>query len=38
VLRLDTIGGVAPAGTCDPMTQAVTAVPYSADYLFINSK
>jgi hypothetical protein len=38
VLRLDTIGGVAPTGTCDPMTQAVTAVPYSADYLFINSK
>jgi hypothetical protein len=37
VLRLDTIGGVAPAGTCDPMTQAVTAVPYVADYLFINS-
>ena len=37
ILRLDTIGGVAPAGTCDPATQAVTAVPYSADYLFINS-
>jgi hypothetical protein len=37
ILRLDTIGGVAPAGTCDPSTQAVTAVPYSADYLFINS-
>lgn len=36
ILRLDTIGGVAPAGTCDPATQAVTAVPYSADYLFIN--
>jgi CHRD domain/Protein of unknown function (DUF3455) len=38
VLRLNTIGGVAPAGTCDPMTQPVTAVPYTADYLFINSK
>ena len=30
--RLNTTGGVAPAGTCTP--GATTAVPYSADYFF----
>ncbi|MEV6542392.1 CHRD domain-containing protein [Streptomyces sp. NPDC051665] len=35
VLRLDTAGGVAPAGTCDPATQPTTRVPYTADYLFL---
>ena len=32
VQRLNTTGGVAPAGTCIP--GATTAVPYSADYFF----
>jgi Protein of unknown function (DUF3455) len=32
VQRLNTSGGVAPAGTCTP--GATTAVPYSADYFF----
>jgi hypothetical protein len=36
VMRLDTIGGLAPSGTCDPTTQPMTSVPYSADYLFVN--
>ncbi|MEU4197963.1 CHRD domain-containing protein [Kribbella sp. NPDC026611] len=35
VLRLNTVGGVAPAGSCDPVTQAVASVPYQADYLFL---
>ena len=36
VQRLNTAGGVAPAGTCTP--GARTAVPYTADYLFWRSK
>ena len=32
IQRLNTNGGVAPAGSCTP--GATTAVPYSADYLF----
>ena len=32
IQRLNTAGGVAPAGTCTP--GATTAVPYSADYFF----
>jgi hypothetical protein len=32
IQRLNTTGGVAPAGTCTP--GATTAVPYSADYFF----
>ena len=32
IQRLNTTGGVAPAGTCTP--GATIAVPYSADYLF----
>ncbi|GAA1678492.1 hypothetical protein GCM10009745_22640 [Kribbella yunnanensis] len=35
ILRLNTVGGVAPAGACDPETQAVVSVPYQADYLFL---
>jgi CHRD domain/Protein of unknown function (DUF3455) len=35
VLRLNTVGGVAPAGTCNPHTQPKVGVPYHADYLFV---
>lgn len=35
ILRLNTVGGVAPAGPCDPETQAIATVPYQADYLFL---
>ncbi|MEU9382320.1 CHRD domain-containing protein [Streptomyces sp. NPDC048279] len=33
VLRLNTVGGVAPAGSCTP--GAVVGVPYRADYVFV---
>ncbi|MEU7055075.1 CHRD domain-containing protein [Streptomyces sp. NPDC046197] len=33
ILRLNTVGGVAPTGTCFPGT--VAAVPYQADYVFV---
>jgi hypothetical protein len=36
VLRLNTVGGVAPAGPCDPQATPVVNVPYRADYVFIN--
>lgn len=36
VLRLNTLGGVAPAGTCDPQATPIVDVPYQADYVFIN--
>ena len=36
VLRLNTVGGVAPTGVCDPQATPTVAVPYRADYLFIN--
>jgi hypothetical protein len=36
VLRLNTVGGVAPTGTCDPQTTPIVNVPYQADYVFIN--
>jgi hypothetical protein len=36
VLRLNTVGGVAPAGPCDPQATPIVNVPYQADYLFIN--
>jgi hypothetical protein len=36
VLRLNTAGGVAPAGTCDPQATPIASVPYQADYVFIN--
>ncbi|WTW94979.1 CHRD domain-containing protein [Streptomycetaceae bacterium NBC_01309] len=35
ILRLNTQGGVAPAGTCDPAAQPTVQVPYKADYVFI---
>ena len=36
VLRLNTVGGVAPAGSCDPQATPTVNVPYQADYVFIN--
>ena len=36
VLRLNTVGGVAPTGPCDPQATPIVNVPYQADYLFIN--
>ncbi|MBT2383702.1 CHRD domain-containing protein [Streptomyces sp. ISL-11] len=35
ILRLNTRGGAAPSGSCDPARQPKAAVPYRADYLFI---
>ncbi|MFF7731188.1 CHRD domain-containing protein [Streptomyces sp. NPDC008001] len=35
ILRLNTQGGAAPAGPCDPQRQPKAAVPYRADYVFI---
>ncbi|WP_433257741.1 CHRD domain-containing protein [Streptosporangium sp. CA-135522] len=37
ILRLNTVGGVAPTGKCDPATQPTVAVPYRADYLFVHA-
>jgi hypothetical protein len=34
VQRLDTRGGAAPAGTCDPAADSTVAVPYRARYVF----
>jgi hypothetical protein len=34
VQRLETRGGVAPAGTCDPASDSTVAVPYQARYVF----
>jgi hypothetical protein len=36
VLRLNTLGGVAPAGSCDPQATPIVNVSYQADYVFIN--
>lgn len=36
VLRLNTVGGVAPTGACDPQATPIVNVPYEADYVFIN--
>jgi hypothetical protein len=36
VLRLNTVGGVAPAGACNPQATPTVNVPYQADYVFIN--
>jgi hypothetical protein len=36
VLRLNTLGGVAPTGSCDPQATPIVNVPYQADYVFIN--
>ncbi|MFJ4633975.1 CHRD domain-containing protein [Streptomyces sp. NPDC088847] len=38
VLRLSTVGGIAPAGTCNPSSQPKASVPYTADYLFLATK
>ena len=35
VFRLNTKGGLAPAGTCDPATRPNVSVPYTAEYLFL---
>jgi hypothetical protein len=35
ILRLNTVGGVAPSGTCDPQQNPKVGVPYQADYLFV---
>jgi hypothetical protein len=35
VERLNTVGGLAPTGTCDPSKQPIAKTPYEADYLFI---
>jgi CHRD domain/Protein of unknown function (DUF3455) len=35
VERLNTVGGLQPAGACDPQKQPTVSVPYQADYLFI---
>ncbi|MEV5592800.1 CHRD domain-containing protein [Streptomyces sp. NPDC052496] len=37
VLRLNTVGGVAPTGTCDPAVRPEVAVPYRADYVFVGT-
>jgi Protein of unknown function (DUF3455) len=34
IQRLETRGGLAPAGACDPATDATVAVPYRARYVF----
>jgi Protein of unknown function (DUF3455) len=34
IQRLETRGGVAPAGACDPASDATVAVPYRARYVF----
>jgi len=36
VLRLNTVGGVAAPGPCEPQTTPIVNVPYQADYVFIN--
>ncbi len=35
ILRLNTAGGIAPAGVCDPKARPIAKVPYQADYVFI---
>ncbi|MGI5456984.1 CHRD domain-containing protein [Streptomyces sp. CA-249302] len=35
ILRLNTVGGVAPSGSCTPGT--IVGVPYQADYVFVQS-
>jgi CHRD domain-containing protein/uncharacterized protein DUF3455 len=36
VLRLNTVGGVAPTGSCNPAATPLVGVPYIADYVFVN--
>ncbi|MDQ1039026.1 hypothetical protein QFZ75_005442 [Streptomyces sp. V3I8] len=38
VLRLNTEGGVAPAGSCDVNAHPMARVPYTADYLFLATR
>jgi Protein of unknown function (DUF3455) len=38
VLRLNTVGGVSPPGPCDPNTNPTAAVPYTADYVFVQGE
>ncbi|WP_283133943.1 DUF3455 domain-containing protein [Rhizohabitans arisaemae] len=35
ILRLNTVGGVAPAGACDPARTPKAKSPYKSDYLFL---
>ncbi|MBT2208455.1 CHRD domain-containing protein [Actinomadura sp. NEAU-AAG7] len=35
ILRLNTAGGVAPSGACDPSATPLAKVPYRADYVFL---
>jgi hypothetical protein len=35
IMRLNTVGGAAPSGSCSP--GAITEVPYQADYVFLQS-
>ncbi|MDF5757874.1 CHRD domain-containing protein [Spongiactinospora sp. TRM90649] len=35
ILRLNTAGGVAPAGPCDPASRPTVRVPYRSDYLYL---
>jgi hypothetical protein len=37
ILRLNTVGGRAPAGACDPALNPIVEVPYQADYVFVAS-
>ncbi|OKI04421.1 hypothetical protein A6A06_06310 [Streptomyces sp. CB02923] len=37
ILRLNTAGGVAPGGACDPAAHPEAAVPYRADYVFVGT-
>lgn len=37
ILRLNTVGGVAPAGPCDPAAQPKAEVKYQTDYVFIDA-
>ena len=38
VLRLNTVGGVAPAGACDPQATPTVNIPYQADYVFVDGQ
>jgi hypothetical protein len=38
ILRLNTVGGVAPGGSCDPQKRLRVAVSYGADYVFVNGR
>jgi len=38
VLRLNTVGGAAPAGPCDPQATPTVNIPYQADYVFVDGQ